>query len=209
MMATLRFLIIMLGLSAFAPAVLAVTAIDKLNEFNTQVDSLSADFKQTLYDSDGEPVQQSSGQLLIQRPNHFRWDYIKPYPQLLLADGKRFWIYDSDLEQVTVKLISEVLGNAPSMLLNGKRVLDEDFIIKDLGKKDGLLWVELFPRKSESDFKLVRLAFKEQLQVMEFQDSLGQLTRIQFDNLKINIALDPEKFVFHVPKGADVVGNID
>jgi len=196
-------------MSGFAPAVMAVTAIDRLNEFNTRVDSLSADFKQTLYDSEGDPVQESSGKLLIQRPNHFRWDYVKPYPQLLLADGKRFWIYDSDLEQVTVKLISEVLGNAPSMLLNGKRVLDEDFIIKDLGKKDGMLWVELFPRKSESDFKLVRLAFKEKLQLMEFQDSLGQLTRIQFTNLVINVAIDADQFIFHVPKGADVVGNIE
>jgi len=208
-MLTMRFIIIMLTLSGFAPTVLAVTAIDRLNEFNTRVDSLSADFKQTLYDSDGAAVQQSSGKLLIQRPNRFRWDYIKPYPQLLLADGKRFWIYDSDLEQVTVKLISEVLGNAPSMLLNGKRVLKEDFIIKDLGSKEGMLWVELVPRKSESDFKLVRLAFKDQLKVMEFQDSLGQLTRIRFDNLETNVKLDPDKFIFHVPEGADVVGNID
>jgi len=208
-MFTLRYLIITLSLSGFAPAVLAATAIDRLNEFNTQVDSLSADFKQTLYDSDGAAVLQSSGKLLIQRPNRFRWDYIKPYPQLLLADGKRFWIYDSDLEQVTVKLISEVLGNAPSMLLNGKRVLDDDFIIKDLGKKDGMLWVELFPRKSESDFKLVRLAFRKQLQIMEFEDSLGQLTRIEFDHFKTNIVIDSDQFVFHVPKGADVVGNID
>jgi len=208
-MLTLRYLIITLALSGFAPAVLAATAIDRLNEFNTQVDSLSADFKQTLYDSDGAAVLQSSGKLLIQRPNRFRWDYSKPYPQLLLADGKRFWIYDSDLEQVTVKLISEVLGNAPSMLLNGKRVLDEDFIIKDLGKKDGMLWVELFPRKSESDFRLVRLAFKKQLQVMEFEDSLGQLTRIEFDHLKTNVTIDSDQFVFHVPKGADVVGNIE
>jgi len=208
-MLTLRYLIITLAMSVFAPAVLAATAIDRLNEFNTQVDSLSADFKQTLYDSDGAAVLQSSGKLLIQRPNRFRWDYIKPYPQLLLADGKRFWIYDSDLEQVTVKLISEVLGNAPSMLLNGKRVLDEDFIIKDLGEKDGMLWVELFPRKSESDFKLVRLAFRKQLQIMEFEDSLGQLTRIEFDHFKTNITIDSDQFVFHVPKGADVVGNID
>ncbi|HED17129.1 MAG TPA: outer membrane lipoprotein chaperone LolA [Gammaproteobacteria bacterium] len=208
-MLTLRLLIITLTLSGFSSAVLAVTAIDRLNEFNTQVNSLSAGFKQTLYDSDGEAVQQSSGKLLIQRPNRFRWDYSKPYPQLLLADGKRFWIYDSDLEQVTVKLISEVLGNAPSMLLNGKRVLDDDFIIKDLGKKDGMLWVELFPRKSESDFRLVRLAFKKQLQIMEFEDALGQLTRIQFDNLKTNITINPDQFVFHVPKGADVVGNTE
>jgi len=199
----------MLTLSGFSSAVLAATAIDRLNEFNSQVDSLSAGFKQTLYDSEGEAVQQSSGKLLIQRPNRFRWDYSKPYPQLLLADGKRFWIYDSDLEQVTVKLISEVLGNAPSMLLNGKRVLDDDFIIKDLGKKNGMLWVELFPRKSESDFRLVRLAFKKQLQIMEFEDSLGQLTRIQFDNLKTNITINPDQFVFHVPRGADVVGNIE
>jgi len=208
-MLTLRHIIITLALSVLTPAALAATAIEKLNEFNTQVNSLSADFKQTLYDSEGEAVQQSSGKLLIHRPNRFRWDYIKPYPQLLLADGKRFWIYDSDLEQVTVKLISEVLGNAPSMLLNGKRVLDEDFIIKDLGKKEDMLWVELFPRKSESDFKLVRLAFKKQLQIMEFEDSLGQLTRIEFDKLKTNIKIDSDQFVFHVPKGADVVGNIE
>lgn len=208
-MTTLRSLFFMLALSGFAPAVLAVTAIDKLNTFNTGVNSLSADFNQTLYDSDGEAVQESSGKLLIQRPSRFRWDYIKPYPQLLLADGKRFWIYDSDLEQVTVKRISEALGSAPSMLLSGKGSLEDDFIIQDLGEKDGMLWVELFPRKSESDFKLLRLAFKQQIHIMEFQDSLGQLTRIRFDNLKTNIELDPNQFVFHVPKGADVVGNIE
>ena len=195
----------LLALSLSAAASAGV-ARDRLEAFNRTVQSLSADFEQILFDEDGNAVKRSTGRVAIQRPGRFRWDYEKPYPQLILADGSRLWIYDPDLDQVTVKPLAEALGNAPAMLLSGEQDLEADFIIQELPARDGLQWVELYPRKADSEFRLVRLGFGKRLEMMEFEDPLGQKTRIRFRDMQINARLDPGFFRFTPPPGADVVG---
>ncbi len=188
---------------------LAVTAgegMQKLKRFYHDVRTLRASFYQQLRDRHGDVVQASSGMVVLQRPDKFRWDYVKPYPQLIIGDGRNVWIHDTELEQVTVRPMRNAIGNAPAMVLSGRRPLEKDFIIRELGRKKGLLWLELKPRKPGSDFKLIRLGFGKHLREMVMIDNFDQVTTISLTRVYINPRLKPGVFRFVMPKGVDVIG---
>ena len=121
---------------AFFPGIISVTAHagegqKLLNSFYKEVKSIRADFLQILLDDNGEIIQESSGKVVILRPDKFRWDYKEPFPQQIIADGKKFWIYDSELEQVIVRSADQTVTDTPALILSGKKALDENFIIKE------------------------------------------------------------------------------
>jgi outer membrane lipoprotein carrier protein len=190
-------------------AAYAGPATDKLDDFFANVDAMQADFHQVLLDGQGKPVKEADGTLVMQRPGKFRWDYVTPFKQLIVADGKKIWIYDSELEQVTVKPVDTALGDTPALLLSGDQPLEGKFLITDLGTTDGLDWVELQPKVAESGFERVRLGFgKDDLEVLELLDNFGQTTRLKFTNLRRNPHVNAELFAFNPPKGVDVIGEV-
>jgi outer membrane lipoprotein carrier protein len=182
-------------------------AIDRLNAFFNSRGALRADFVQTVSGAAFAQPEVSRGTLLMQRPGKFRWDYQTPYQQLIVADGKRLWIYDPDLEQVIVKPLGEALGDTPALLLSGGSSVSERFVVTELPEpRDGLRWVQLLPRQSEAGFQELRLGFgPRQLQRMELVDGFGQLTTLEFSNLQENVTLPANSFTFVIPSGVDVV----
>lgn len=197
----------LLALLLLPLSVEAGAGLDRLHAFTANLRSLSANFAQSLYDDQGETIQESRGTLLLQRPGRFRWDYTQPFQQLILADGKRLWIYDSELEQVTVKKLDQALGNAPIMLLSEDRPLEEDFSIRELGNRAGLEWLELEPRVKDTDFQKIFLGLDETgMKVMELRDNFGQATQIKFHEREINRKTDDKAFHFEPPPGVDVIG---
>ncbi len=187
----------------------ANSATDRLNDFFKNVHSLRAEFQQIVTDPRGKTIQDARGTFLMQRPNKFRWNYQKPYEQTIVADGLKLWVYDKDLEQVTVKKLDEALGNTPALLLSGAKPLTENFRITELtDRKDGLQWATLAPKNEEANFKQVRLAFgKQSLEVMELVDSFEQTTQLRFSNVQSNVKFTANEFKFTPPKGVDVVGD--
>lgn len=187
--------------------VVAETASERLHAFMSDLRSLQGDFQQVLFDEDRTRLEEARGAFWLQRPGRFRWDYQEPYPQLIVADGKNVWIYDRELEQVTVKPLADALGSTPAFLLSSNQPLEESFTIEDLGSRDGIAWVELKPRSTEVQFSSIQLGFRgEKLRRMELTDSFGQLTRLHFQHTRENVALDPALFNFSPPQGVDVVG---
>jgi len=203
----MRFLFIYyLILSLFSIAASA-SGLDTLNQFHKNVKSLQAEFTQVLHDADANKVQESSGTVWIQRPGLFRWEYSNPYPQVIVADGKRIWIYDPELEQVTVKKESDAIGSAPALVLSGKRPLEQDFTIKEIDRKDNYTWVSLTPKKDDTDFAEISVGFIGQtIAILELKDKLGQRTKIHFKQLKTNIKHEKSRFKFTTPPGTDVIG---
>ncbi len=195
-------------LTLFIPSLtVAGEANKRLLDFFNNVQTISAEFSQEVLDPQQNTIQSSSGTMLLSRPGRFRWDYTKPYKQLIVADGKKVWLYDVDLEQVTVKRADTVLGNAPALLLSGNAPLEENFDMLDLGEKDGRFLIELKPIKNDTGFESMTLAFgKTELEAMELHDSLGNLTRLKFNNTKRNINIDEAQFSFTPPEGVDVIG---
>lgn len=182
-------------------------AIQRLEKFISEVDSFEGQFIQTVFDENGEVVQDSNGDVALDKPGKFRWQYTRPHPQLILADGEYLWIYDEELLQAIAKPASEALGNAPIMLLTNIRPLSEDFKIMDAPTRDGLDWVELIPLAQDTEFHRILIGLDENgVQKMELHDYFSQRTVIEFVNLMTNVTFPSDKFTFNAPEGVDVVG---
>lgn len=183
-------------------------ATDKLKTFIAATHSAQANFTQEVQDKNGKRIQSASGTMQFERPGKFRWVYQKPYEQLIVGDGKKFWMYDVDLNQVTVKKLDAALGSSPAALLSGNNEIERDFSVKDMEDRDGLEWLEAIPKSAESNFSKILMAFntKSELVEMELHDAFGHRTVLRFTALKNNPALSSSLFKFVPPKGADVLG---
>lgn len=170
--------------------------------------SLRADFTQRVYDERARVLQSASGQMLMQKPGRFRWDYQRPALQVVVADGERLWAYDPDLAQVTVRKLDKALSSTPLALLSGAAPIEETFTISNGRLQEGLTWYDLTPKQPQPEFRLLRVAFKGELLVsLELEDGFGQRTRLDFDKLERNPTLDPALLKFKPPPGVDVVGD--
>ncbi|CAD6539267.1 Outer-membrane lipoprotein carrier protein [Paraburkholderia kirstenboschensis] len=148
----------------------------------------------------------SSGTFTFARPGKFIWQYEKPYAQLLQADGDKLYVYDKDLNQVTVRSLGGALGASPAAILFGSNDLDKNFTLRDAGVKAGIDWLELTPKAKDTQFQRVGIGFKDgNLQAMELHDVFGNVTLLTFSNIQKNPPLPADAFKFTVPKGADVI----
>lgn len=179
----------------------------RMEQFLTGLKTMRAAFTQMVIDPDGAVVEESAGELLVSRPDRFRLSYTAPYEQLYVADGKRVWMYDKDLEQVTVKRQGEALGSTPALLLSSTEPLTRNFDVTELGERDDLTWLELQPLNQDASFESVRLGLEgNTLRAMEMVDGFGQRTLLQFERIERNPSLAAEAFRFTPPKGVDVIG---
>lgn len=181
---------------------------EKLQVFTAGLKGLEGQFSQQVFDNKGKRKESSSGRVALSAPRLFRWEYLKPYPQLIVADGKKVWVYDPDLKQASVRPQGAEEQNSPLAALIDPQRLDQDFNVKDGGAKDGLDWLELTPKQGDdAGFQNARLGFdKAGLVRMQILDALGQRTDISFTGWKRNPAFSAKTFRFTPPKGADVVG---
>ncbi len=178
-----------------------------LEDFLSNVTTLSARFEQQLIDADDAVIETSSGTLDLRRPGQFRWSYFDPYQQVLVADGLNIWSYDIDLEQVTVKAQDEALGSTPAILLGGSSDVLEDFDYIGSLNDRGTVWVRLRPRDTDNGFNKVELGFTDgNLSRMLFVDNLEQTTIVALFDVEINEPVDDATFAFTPPAGVDVVG---
>ncbi len=178
-----------------------------IENFVKNVLTMSGRFEQQLVDADNIVVDKSSGTIEIQKPGRFRWTYLEPYEQILVADGLNVWSYDVDLEQVTVKPQAEVLASTPALLLGGSQdVLDDFEYIGSFTERD-TVWVRLRPNTTDNGFTNVELGFDDgKLDRMLFSDNLGQTTLIALFDLTLNESIDEHRFSFSPPDDVDVVG---
>ncbi|WP_146909460.1 outer membrane lipoprotein chaperone LolA [Arenimonas daejeonensis] len=194
----------LLGLSLAAHA----GAREQLDSFSRGIEGLSADFAQRVFGPNGEPKDESSGRVQLKAPRQFRWEVVKPYPQLIVADGDNLWIYDPDLEQVSVRNQSAEENSSPLAVLIDPTELERQFNVSEGGSGQGLEWLELKPKKpEEAPFEHARLGFGPAgLVRMELFDGLGQRTVLGFSAWKRNPAFAADTFAFVPPEGVDVVG---
>jgi len=178
-----------------------------LDRFLTDTKTMTADFVQTLHARDGAVMKESSGKFYLQRPGRFRWDYVSPFEQQIVSDGKNVWVYDIDLQQVTVEKQNSAMSNTPMALVEGKLELKQAFDVRELDNKDGIYRVELINKTGDTDFKGVVVGVdKTGLRFMQLRDQFEQTTDIVFSSLRINGNLKPALFDFRPPPGVDVFG---
>jgi outer membrane lipoprotein carrier protein len=181
----------------------------RLDAFATGLHSLTGHFTQTLTDVNGQDGKSSSGTLALEAPRQFRWDTLAPYKQTIVADGSRVWLYDPELEQVTVRVQSTEEAHSPLTVLTDLKQMDRDFKTTERGERDGLLWLRLTSTGKDPQFDYADLGFDANgLARMVFRDQLGATTDIRFSDWHRNVAIPPSDFNFVPPKGADVIGDL-
>lgn len=202
---------IMLGimLSLVASTVFAATgARARLDAFANGLHSLRGNFSQTVYDAHGNITGSSHGLLALQAPRLFRWQVTDPYQQLIVADGKKVWVYEPDLEQVTVRDQGSEEAHSPLTVLTDLSQLDTEFKTTDAGTRDGLEWLRLVSRSKEPQFEYAEIGFDASgPRRMVFKDTLGNKTEIAFSGWERNPQLPADTFKFVPPRGTDVVGD--
>ncbi len=180
-------------------------AVDTLRAFVRDVKSARADFTQTVTSVDGARKKVSSGTFEFERPNRFRFEYLQPYRQLIVADGRQVWIYDPGLDQVSTRPLDQALGATPAALLAGG-ALDAQFTLAAQPASDGIDWVLATPKVKDGPFQSMRVGFRgATLAAVEIVDSFGQHSELRFTAFQPNVALPPGRFRFTPPDGADVI----
>lgn len=202
-----QILVCGLGLSlAYAPMANAA-GVERLKVFYESTLSMKAGFHQVVTDAQGKKMQEVTGKMELKRPGKFRWDYQSPYAQEIVGDGTRVWLFDPELNQVTVRAMGKVLGSSPAALLAGSKDIDKSFDFNNGASSDGLEWATATPKDKDSGFEKIELAFsKEVLKKMKLLDSFGHTTTIEFSGFERNPKLEDASFYFKPPSGADIVG---
>lgn len=195
----------LLGGLLFASVSAHADAIDNLREFVRDAKSGKANFTQVVTSPDGKKKKSSSGTFEFSRPNRFNFAYLKPFEQAIVADGQKVWIYDKDLNQASSRKVTQAIGATPAALLAGGN-LEKDFTLDAQPDRDGLSWVRALPRTKDGQFKSIQIGFNGKvLAAIEIVDGFDQRSALRFSELQTNVALDPERFRFTPPPGADVL----
>src|SRR6478736_4912026 len=204
----MRYLISLLFAALSISASAAESARAHLDTFAKDLHAVSAHFEQQTFDSKGGAGKTSRGELGLKAPRQFRWDTAAPYKQLIVADGEKVWIYDPDLEQVSVRAQGTEEAHSPLTVLTDLSQLEHDFTTSEQGERDGLTWLRLKSKDKEPQFAYCDLGFDAGgLARMRFEDTLGNDTEIRFARWQRNPKLAADAFQFTPPKGVDVVGD--
>ncbi len=196
-----------------------LSAREDLERFTNDLSSLHAQFTQRIISTDGYVEDESVGEVWLKKhldgqddaspSGHFRWAYYGEFPELIVADGERVWIYDEALAQVTVRLQSQAAADNPLALLTDVSLMDEQFVVRELGDIDGMRLLELRSRNEESQFERVLLGLTNgSLDMLAMEDAFGLRTEVRFSDVTRNLQLADELFRFTPPEGADVIGNV-
>ena len=193
--------------AAMASASQAQTsAIEQFRAFVQSTQSARADFTQTTTDAKGKVGKPQTGNVQFQRPGKFRWVVDKP-AQTIVGDGKKVWLFDQDLNQVTIRKIEAAFSSTPAALLAGRAEVEAAFTLVAGGQSEDLSWVNAEPKQKDAGIEKIRMGFAgNDLRVMELADAFGNKTRITLTKLEKNPKLEAKVFTFVPPKGADVVG---
>jgi outer membrane lipoprotein carrier protein len=182
------------------------TALNFLKEYIQSLNSFEAEFEQSIYGQSGTMLESSKGIVKLQKPGKFYWAYQQPYSQYLISNGDSIWIYDEDLEQVTINKIDGNTQNSPAALLSGEMDIESNYIITDLGQIENADWIELRSNNTDVEFNAIRLGFIQgELSGMALFDNLGQTSELNFNKVLRDKVLDESLFEFIPPVGIDVI----
>ncbi len=205
------FLLITSFLSVAKNETKPLTADLLLDNLRKDLNALQANFTQYEVDANNKTSEKSTGIVWLQAPNKFKWSYQKPIPQLIVASGKTVWIYDEDLEQVTIK--KQKNKQNPIYVLLDKNRTQQNYTAKllpqnkqDKQAKNSLQWVSLIPKQASEDLKIVWLGLQDnQLKVLKLQNQLDNIVVFEFNQIQKNPKLDADFFNFQPPKGTDII----
>ena len=193
------------------PTLVCASALEQFKTFVASTKSASGEFTQRqvkMIDGSAKISNPSVGTFIFARPGKFIWTYQKPYQQIIQSDGENLYLYDKDLNQVTVRKLGNALGTSPAAILFGSNTLEKNFILKEIGAKEGLEWLEATPKAKDTSFETIGIGLRNGVpEAMELRDSFGQMSLLTFKKFERNPVIKPNQFKFEAPKRADILRN--
>ncbi|MES2217850.1 MAG: outer membrane lipoprotein chaperone LolA [Pseudomonadota bacterium] len=188
----------------------AADASDQLTNLLLNIKTMQADFTQTVKDKSAKALQQTHGHMALERPGKFRWEVTKPIAQLIIANGTRLWIYDADLEQVTIRSFQHAAGQTPALLLSDSTLtLNKDFDVQLQLNPMAIANYQIFiltPKNKDDPFATIKLSFlNKKIQEMRLEDRLGHVTTISFQDVQVGMPLPSTLFTFKPAANVDVI----
>ncbi|MGQ9659314.1 MAG: LolA family protein [Thermochromatium sp.] len=173
----------------------AAEGAQRVDDYLKGLTSLKAEFEQFTFNAERTQMMERRGTLYLQRPGRFRWEYEGPNKQIIIADGKRVYVHDIELKQVSHQSQTKALRGTPALLLSNAEPIEQHFEVRPIESSDGRDWVELIPKDPETDVVRIELGFSsDALDSLIVADRFGQETRINFMDVQRNMALDPGLF---------------
>lgn len=190
------------------PLIAHAAALEQFKAFVVNTKSAKGEFSQQqikMLDGKAKISKTANGVFMFARPGKFIWTYLKPYEQTLQTDGDQLYIFDKDLNQVTIKALGGALGASPAAILFGGGDLEKNFTLKEIGIKQDLEWLEAIPKTKDTQFEHIGIGMKDGLPVaLELRDSFGQISLVTLKNVEKNPTIKGDQFKFIVPVGADI-----
>ncbi|AIR91333.1 outer membrane lipoprotein chaperone LolA [Pseudomonas cremoricolorata] len=205
-MPAIRMLLVSALTVASVPAIAGEKDVSRLTQLLEKSQTIDASFSQLTLDASGTSLQETTGKMTVKRPGLFYWHTDAPQEQVVVSDGKKVTLWDPDLEQATIKKLDVRLNQTPALLLSGDvSKISQSFDITS--KEEGeVMDFTLKPKTKDTLFDSLRVSFRKGLiNDMQLIDSVGQRTNILFNGVKVNQPVAADRFVFNVPKGADVI----
>ena len=199
-----------LGLGLGSAGAVQASALEQFKSFVASTKAAKGEFTQRqVKKSDSSKISApATGTFIFARPGKFIWTYVKPYEQVLQADGDQLYIYDKDLNQVTVKKLGNALGSSPAAILFGSNDLEKNFTLTEAGTRDGLEWLKATPKAKDTSFEQISIGLRNGTpEAMELRDAFGATSLLSFNKFEKNPNLGAQQFKFVAPKGADVFNN--
>lgn len=201
-----RLLFLFVCALAYCPLPGYTQGMNALKNFVQNVKVAQGHFEQIQSNHKGRVIAQTSGQFVFSRPGKFIWSTLKPYEQLLQSDGRVLYVWDKDLNQVTMRKLDQALASSPAAILFGNNTLERYFKVKDEGIQNGIAWVKLEPLTQDSPFTEIKIGFRQQQLVsMKLDDALGNITELKFTHLNTTMPAVQPNFKFNIPAHADVI----
>ena len=184
-------------------------SIVKLQSFLQKMALVEAKFVQHNYDGKGSILQTMKGILLAKKPGKFRWETEDPYHQLLVTDGETLWLFDQDLEQVTIQPLDKRVIATPALMFTGAMDQIGNAYEVYAEQMDAEWHFVLIPKNADVLFDRLRLEFDSQQLIsrMIIKDEVGQKTVLTFKDVVVKESIADDLFTFVPPEGVDVIQN--
>ncbi|PMR75455.1 outer membrane lipoprotein chaperone LolA [Billgrantia endophytica] len=185
---------------------LASEGAERLTRMLEPLQTYEASFAQQILDGSGQRLQEASGRMWLSRPGKFRWEVDAPYQQEVISDGEEVYLYDPDLEQVTVQALDQRVTHTPALLLSGsvgELTGSYEVTRQQQGSNETFT---LVPKSPDTLFEELEMTFRgNELRGLQMTDSTGQRTAIEFRDVSMNASIDESRFAFEIPDGTDVI----
>ncbi len=185
--------------------------VQRLQSAYRRLETLQAEFTQSLHSSALATPQRESGTLYVHRPSRMRWEYREPEDKLAVVDGERTWLYIPAEGQVFVGSLAALgRGGALGLLLGDAMDLRRDFVVEVAADGDGKPLADtlsLVPRQPSEEFERIELtlANNDLPQRIVVHGAAGDVMEYRLRRVRTGMVLEDALFEFQPPEGVEVV----